>query len=239
MNWSGVDAVLFDLDGVLTPTADVHRQAWATMFDDFLVGRGDLRPFTDDDYFEHVDGKPRYDAVRGFLASRGVVLVEGDVSDPPELETVHGIGNRKNDAFLATLRRDGIAAYPGSLRLLEWLEQRGIRCAVVSSSRNAGPVLEAAGLAGRFPVLVDGLVAAARQLPGKPAPDTYQYAAAQLGVADARAVVVEDALSGVAAGRAGDFAAVIGVDRGAGAAELLAAGADLVVADLAELVPSP
>lgn len=234
-----MDAALFDLDGVLTPTADVHRLAWARMFDVFLAGRGHVRPFSDDDYFEHVDGKPRYAAVRGFLASRGIVLPEGDVSDPPQLETVHGLGNRKNDSFLETLHRDGIEAYPGSLRLLDWLDQRGIRSAVVSSSRNAGPVLVAAGLDDRFPVVVDGLVAAAERLPGKPAPDTYRFAAERLGVPPARAVVVEDALSGVAAGRAGAFAAVVGVDRGAGAAELLAAGADLVVADLAELIPSP
>ena len=233
-----MDAALFDLDGVLTPTADAHRRAWARMFDVFLAGRGDARPFSDDDYFEHVDGKPRYDAVRGFLASRGIVLPEGQVSDPPQLETVHGLGNRKNDAFLETLHRDGIEAYPGSLQLLDWLEQRGIRSAVVSSSRNAGPVLAAAGLDDRFPVVVDGLVAATEHLPGKPAPDTYRVAADRLGVPYARAVVVEDALSGVAAGRAGGFAAVVGVDRGAGTSELLAAGADIVVADLAELVPS-
>ena len=213
-------------------------RAWSDMFNEFLSGRGIAEPFTDDDYFAFVDGKPRYDAVRTFLASRGIQLPEGAIDDPPQAETVGGLGNRKNDAFLATLHRDGITAYAGSVRLLDWLAERGILVAVVSSSRNAGSVLEAAGLADRLPVVVDGLVAAAELLPGKPAPDTYEYAARLLGVPYERAVVVEDALSGVAAGQAGDFAAVVGVDRGAGADALRGAGADLVVSDLAELLPT-
>lgn len=238
MNWSPVSAALFDLDGVLTPTAEVHLRAWSDMFNNFLSARGIAEPFTDDDYFAFVDGKPRFDAVRTFLASRGIELPEGTIDDPPQAESVGGLGNRKNDAFLAALHRDGITAYPGSVRLLDWLAERGIPVAVVSSSRNAGPVLAAAGLADRLPVVVDGLVAAAERLPGKPAPDTYEYAARLLGVPCQQALVVEDALSGVAAGRAGEFAAVVGVDRGAGADALREAGADLVVSDLAELIPA-
>ena len=238
MNWSPVSAALFDLDGVLTPTAEVHLRAWSDMFNNFLSARGIAEPFTDDDYFAFVDGKPRFDAVRTFLASRGIELPEGTIDDPPQAESVGGLGNRKNDAFLAALHRDGITAYPGSVRLLDWLAERGIPVAVVSSSRNAGPVLAAAGLADRLPVVVDGLVAAAERLPGKPAPDTYEYAARLLGVPCQQALVVEDALSGVAAGRAGEFAAVVGVDRGAGADALREAGADLVVSDLAELLPA-
>lgn len=237
VNWSAVDAALFDLDGVLTPTAEVHMRAWSLMFDAFLARRGLPGRFTDADYFTYVDGKPRHDAVRAFLASRGIELPEGTPADPPDAETVWGLGNLKNADFLETLEREGIAAYPDAQRLLEWLEQRGVRTAVVSSSRNAGAVLAAAGLAERLPVVVDGLVAHAEGLPGKPAPDTYAYAADLLGVPHGRAVVVEDALSGVAAGRAGGFAAVVGVDRGAGAGALLRAGADVVVSDLDELVP--
>ncbi len=209
------------------------------MFNTFLSARGVTGPFTDADYFTYVDGRPRYEAVGLFLASRGIELPEGTSDDPAEALTVRGLGNRKNDAFLETLHRDGIAPYPGSVRLLDWLEQRGTRYAVVSSSRNAVQVLQAAGLADRIPVVVDGLVAAAEGLAGKPAPDTYQYAARLLGVACERSIVVEDALSGVAAGRAGGFAGVVGVDRGVGADALREAGADLVVSDLVELVPAP
>ncbi|WP_092606143.1 HAD family hydrolase [Raineyella antarctica] len=237
MNWSAVDAALFDLDGVLTPTSEVHMRAWAEVFDAFLATRGLAEPFTDADYFAYVDGKPRYDAVRAFLASRGIDLPEGSTDDPPGAGTVRGLGNLKNDAFLETLHRDGMAAYPGSVRLLDWLGGHGVAVAVVSSSRNAAAVLEAAGLADRFDVVVDGQVAAAEDLPGKPAPDTYRYAARLLHVPYDRAVVLEDALSGVAAGRAGGFAAVVGVDRGVGAEALREAGADKVVADLADLVP--
>jgi HAD superfamily hydrolase (TIGR01509 family) len=187
------------------------------------------------DYFDYIDGKPRYDGVRSFLASRGITLAEGEVSDDPETETVCGLGNRKNVFFSALLHDEGVAPYPGSMQLLDYLSERGTRMAVVSSSRNTPPVLEAAGLAARFPVVVDGNVAAREHLPGKPAPDTFAYAAAQLGVPKERAVVFEDALSGVAAGRAGGFGLVVGVDRGVGAEKLTESGADLVVSDLAEL----
>lgn len=231
------DAALFDLDGVLTPTAEVHMRAWAEMFNSFLAGRGLTEPYSDADYFAYVDGKPRYDGVRSFLASRGITLPEGEPTDPPEAETVCGLGNRKNGAFSAVLARDGVAPYPGSVRLLDHLAARGVAMAVVSSSQNAPMVLRAAGLDGRFDIVVDGKLARAERLPGKPAPDTYLYAADALGVPKERAVVFEDAVSGVQAGRAGAFGLVVGVDRGVGAQTLIDEGADLVVADLEELLP--
>jgi len=237
VEWSDFDGVLFDLDGVLTPTAEVHMHAWRTLFTDFLAERGDESgPYTDQDYFDHVDGKPRYDGVRSFLASRGITLPDGDPTDPPDAETVCGLGNRKNSTFNQVLKADGIVAYPGSVRLLDALREAGTAMAVVSSSRNARAVLQAAGLADRFTTVVDGEEARRLGLPGKPAPDTFLQAARELGVPRERAVVVEDATSGVAAGRAGDFGLVVGVDRGAGHAELTAAGADRAVDDLAELI---
>jgi beta-phosphoglucomutase family hydrolase len=229
-------AVLFDLDGVLTPTAEVHMRAWERMFSDFLARHGDARPYTEQDYFDHIDGKPRYDGVRSFLTSRGIELPEGSPDDPPDAETVCGLGNRKNVEFSRVLDSDGVQAYPGSVRLVDQLAEQGVALAVVSSSRNARPVLSAAGLIDRFAVIVDGNVAAERSLAGKPAPDTFVAAAQDLGVEVDRAVVMEDALSGVAAGRAGSFGLVVGVDRGAGADRLKESGADIVVSDLAELV---
>lgn len=231
------DAALFDLDGVLTPTAEVHMAAWSRMFNEFLADRGEDQPYTDADYFAHVDGKPRYDGVRDFLASRGIQLPLGEVSDPPEAETICGLGNRKNGAFAAVLASDGVRPYPGSVRFLDYLAGLGTPVAVVSSSANADAVLRAAGLRERFGVLVDGLLARSEGLPGKPAPDTFAYAARALGVPRERSVVFEDAVSGVAAGRAGAFGLVVGVDRGVGASTLLESGADLVVTDLAELLP--
>jgi len=231
--------VLFDLDGVLTPTAEVHMRAWSEMFNDFLgsySGDGDTAPYTDADYFAHVDGKPRFDGVRDFLASRHLDVPEGTPDDAPDQETVGGLGNRKNDAFNKVLDRDGVEPYPGSLALLDHLRDLGLPLAVVSSSANAPAVLEVAGIADRFDTVVDGKVATEKGIPGKPAPDTFQHAAAALGVAVADAVVLEDAVSGVKAGVAGGFGLVIGVDRGAGDA-LRDAGATLVVSDLAELVP--
>jgi beta-phosphoglucomutase family hydrolase len=228
-------AVLFDLDGVLTPTADIHTRAWRTMFDEFLVPRG-MAPFTDDDYLRYVDGKPRFDGVRSFLASRGVTLPDGALTDPPGDATVSALGNRKNELFLQILRDDGIAPYPGSMRFLEHLDARGTKVAVVSSSRNAREVLDASGLAPRFEVVTDGLVAAREHIAGKPQPDMFLDAANRLGVAPADSVVVEDAVSGVAAGRAGNFGLVVGVDRGAGHDALREHGADVVVDDLAELI---
>lgn len=237
MNILGFDAVLFDLDGVLTPTADVHMRAWNRMFSRHFTEHGITPPYTDEDYFAYVDGKPRYDGVRSALASRGVVLPEGDPSDPPGTETVCGLGNTKNTAFNEVLLEEGVEPYPGSVALLDLLVARGTAVAIVSSSRNAVPVLQAAKLADRFEVIVDGVVAIDQGLAGKPSAEMFQYAARQLGVADERAVVVEDAVSGVAAGRAGDFGLVLGVDRGAGAQALTEAGADAVVNDLGELVP--
>lgn len=236
MEWDDFDAALFDLDGVLTPTADVHMVAWRRMFTEYFEAHGVSPAYSDSDYFTYVDGKPRYDGVRACLASRGVVLPEGSPSDPPGTPTVCGLGNTKNALFDAVLREEGVVAYPGSVALLDHLAELGVAVAVVSSSRNATAVLTAAGLIDRFTVIVDGVVAADRGLPGKPEADTFRYAAQSLGVPVERAVVVEDAVSGVAAGRAGGFGLVVGVDRGAGAAELLAAGADVVVEDLGELV---
>ena len=239
VTWPDHDAVLFDLDGVLTPTAEVHMRAWSEMFNAFLSSgedpAADTSTYTDDDYFAHVDGKPRYDGVRDLLTARGIDLPEGDPSDAPTLDTVCGLGNRKNDAFNAVLERDGVSPFPGSVALLDHLRDLGMPLAVVSSSANAPAVLEAAGLAGRFVTVVDGRVATELGLPGKPAPDTFVHAATACGATPARSVVVEDAVSGVRAGAAGEFGLVIGVDRGAGAQTLTDAGAHLVVADLGEL----
>jgi beta-phosphoglucomutase family hydrolase len=238
VNWDDYDAVLFDLDGVLTPTAEVHMRAWEHLFSGYLSERGIVEPYVERDYFDYIDGKPRYDGVRSMLASRGISLPEGEPSDPTTAETVCGLGNRKNDVFAAVLAEEGVEPYPGSLQLLDHLVGRGTGLAVVSSSRNAPAVLAAAGLAERFPVVVDGAVSASHGLRGKPAADTFVYAAEQLGAPVDRTVVVEDALSGVEAGQAGGFGLVIGVDRGVGAERLRAAGADVVVRDLAEVIPA-
>lgn len=234
MDWSAHQAALFDLDGVITPTAEIHMRAWSEMFNDFL-GAGQP-PYTDDDYFRYVDGKPRYDGVRDFLASRGITLQEGEPTDPPEERTICGLGNRKNQQFNRIIARDGIEPYPGSKWLIEQLAASGTRLAVVSSSKNAPAVLQAAKLAHYFPVIVDGNLAAAEGIPGKPAPDTFRRAADLLGVEACRCVVLEDAVSGVAAGAAGGFGLVVGVDRGVGAQALTEAGADVVVQDLEELL---
>jgi beta-phosphoglucomutase family hydrolase len=238
VNWDDYDAALFDLDGVLTPTADVHMRAWQELFSSYLAEHGLGEPYVESDYFDYIDGKPRYDGVRSMLESRGITLPEGEPSDPATSETVCGLGNRKNDVFAAVLAAEGVDPYPGSVALLDRLATRGTKVAVVSSSRNAPAVLAAAGLADRFSVVVDGTVAAGLRLPGKPAPDTFAYAAARLGVSIERSVVVEDAISGVEAGEAGGFGLVIGVDRGVGAERLRAAGADVVVRDLADVVPA-
>ena len=237
MAWGAVDAVLFDLDGVITPTAEVHMHAWAEMFTPFLAEHG-VAPYTEQDYFAYVDGRPRYDGVATLLEARGIDLPWGDPSDAPATETVCGLGNRKNEMFGEVLARDGVTPYPGSVRLIDVLEARSTPMAVVSSSANAPDVLRAAGLLERFTAVVDGAVAREHSLAGKPRPDTYQYAADLLGVPHDRAVVVEDAVSGVQAGAAGGFALVVGVDRGAGAETLRANGADVVLHDLDELVPT-
>ncbi len=237
MDWGDYDAVLFDLDGVLTPTALVHMHAWQRMFNDFLAAHHpDQRSYTDDDYFQFVDGKPRYAGVRSFLASRSIELPDGTPDDAPGTLTVCGLGNEKNELFESILATDGVSAYPGSRALVEKLAADGVHLAVVSSSRNAPAVLEAAGLLEYFDTIVDGVVATERLLAGKPAPDTFVYAADLLEVPPVRCVVVEDALSGVQAGRAGRFGLVVGVDRGAGAEALTEHGATLVVRDLEELL---
>lgn len=235
MDHDGVDAVLFDLDGVITPTAEKHMQAWNQMFSAYFADRG-IEPYSDEDYFRYIDGKPRVEGIASMLAARGITLEEGDDDDPAERETVHGLGTRKNVIFRELLDQ-GIEAYPGSLEYLDALDAAGIVSCVVSSSKNAVSVLEAAGLGDRFEIVVDGLVAVAEGIPGKPLPDTYLRGAQLLGVPAERCVVIEDAVSGVQAGAAGGFARVVGVDRGAGSQVLLDAGADLVVVDLAELVP--
>lgn len=228
--WSDYDGVLFDLDGVITPTAEIHEHAWGELFAPW--------GFTQADYIAYVDGKPRYDGVRSYLASQGVVLPDGEPTDAPGDQTVCAMGNKKNTLFTDILERDGIAPYPGSAATLDLLVAINVPSAIVSSSRNAVPVLAAAGLSTRFEIVVDGLVAAETGINGKPAPDMYLMGAERLGVDPARTVVVEDATSGVAAGAAGDFAVVIGVDRGAGAEALLEHGATFVVSDLADLLDS-
>lgn len=230
-DWS---AVLFDLDGVLTPTADVHRLAWAETFAP-IFERAGVAPYTERDYFVHLDGKPRYDGVADLLASRGIELPWGTPADTADELTVCGIGNRKNEMFAQVLERDGVEPFPGSVRVLDDLRDANIPIAVVSSSRNAEAVLRAAGIRDRFAVVVDGSVAAAEGLAGKPDPAPYLDAARKLGVSPPHAVVVEDAVSGVRAGVAGGFGLVVGVDRGVSDEDLAAAGAHLVIGDLGEL----
>jgi beta-phosphoglucomutase family hydrolase len=233
----GIRGYLFDLDGVLTPTAVVHMHAWARLFTPFLEQHR-AAPYSDDDYFAYIDGKPRYDGVRSLLESRGIVMPEGEVTDAPALDTVHGLGNRKNEAFNATLAEDGVAAYPTSVAFLDAVERAGAKIAVVSSSKNAPAVLAAAGLADRFDVVVDGAVAARDGLPGKPEPDTFERAAELIGLPTTACAVVEDAESGVKAGAAGEFGIVIGVDRGVGREALEQLGADVIVDELDELIPA-
>lgn len=230
------DAVLFDLDGVLTPTAEVHMHAWQTMFEELFAEWGIEPAYTERDYFEYLDGKKRYDGVASLLHSRDVEVPWGDPSDPPETDTVCGIGNRKNEVFSRVLRRDGISPYPGSMALLDVLEDAGTRVAVVSSSKNAEEVLQAAGIRDRFDVVMDGVIAERDHLASKPAPDVFIEAARMLDVDPARSVAVEDALSGVQSAAAGGFALIVGVDRGVGADDLRSAGAHVVVEDLEELV---
>jgi beta-phosphoglucomutase family hydrolase len=231
-----IEACLFDLDGVLTPTAKVHAAAWKEMFDEFLRGRGE-RPFDAvSDYDEYVDGRPRLDGVRAFLDSRGIELPEGDPGDPPGAETVAGLGNRKNELVLRVFREQGVEAYPGSVRYVQAVREAGLRRAVVSSSANTVEILAAAGISDLFDSVVDGNVRRREGLQGKPAPDTFLYAARALGLEPVQAAVFEDALAGVAAGRAGRFGLVVGVDRVGQAEALSEHGADVVVSDLAELL---
>lgn len=240
-----VRACLFDLDGVLTKTATVHAAAWKEMFDGYVHERAErtgaeLVPFdADADYGEYVDGKPRDDGVRSFLASRGIELPEGEAGDPPGAETVTGLGDRKNEILMRMIREEGVQAYEGSVRYLEAVRGAGLRTAVVSSSANCRDVLIAAGIEELFEARVDGVVAEREHLEGKPAPDTFLAGARALGVGPDETAVFEDALAGVAAGRAGGFAWVVGVDRVGHAEALLDHGADVVVPDLAELLADP
>lgn len=251
---SGIRACLFDLDGVLTRTSVVHAAAWKSAFDDVLARSagstgssgspaGDLTPFdVRDDYRRYVDGRPRADGVRAFLSSRGIELPEGGEGRPVDDErvlTVQGVGRLKNRRFLEALRRDGVEVYDGSRRYVEAVSAAGFRCALVSSSENAVEILRVTDLARWFPTVVDGVVSAARELAGKPAPDTFRFAASELGVDPGSAAVFEDALAGVQAGRSGGFGVVVGVDRIDQAADLRGAGADVVVRDLDELLTIP
>jgi beta-phosphoglucomutase family hydrolase len=238
---TAITTCLFDLDGVLTKTAVVHSAAWAETFNEYLKGRAALSgepfvAFSANDYNAYVDGKKRADGVRDFLASRGIVLPEGDALDAAGAETVYGIGNRKNELVLALIERDGVEVYEGSRRFVQAALAAGLRTGVVSSSANTEQVLDVTGLAPLFQVRVDGVVAKEEELPGKPAPDTFLAAARSLGAEPAQAAVFEDALAGVAAGRAGDFGFVVGVDRVGQAEALREHGADLVVQDLEELL---
>lgn len=239
-----LDAVVFDLDGVLTDTAGLHREAWKETFDAYLerrAARGSepFRPFTDEDYRRYVDGKPRYRGARSFLESRGIELPYGSPDDPPEAETVCGLGNRKNERFRSRLQERGPERYESSVELVARLRERGVRTGVITSSRNGRDVLRTAGLEGLFDVRLDGIDAEERGLAGKPDPEMFLEAARHLGVVPGRTAVVEDAIAGVEAGRRGGFGLVVGVDRSGHGPALREAGADLVVTDLGELSVEP
>jgi beta-phosphoglucomutase family hydrolase len=237
-----IRACLFDLDGVLTPTAKIHAQAWKSMFDDYLRRRAEatgepFKPFDlHEDYDKYVDGLPRYDGVQSFLASRGIDLPQGEPSDPPDRETVDGLGNRKNELVLKLIAEEDVEAYPGSVRFVRAVRDAGLQCAVVSSSANCKDVLRSAKIDELFEAVVDGDVAEREQLKGKPAPDTFLAGAKSLGVEPDAAAVFEDALAGVQAGRAGRFGFVVGVNRADQADALREHGADVVVDDLADLL---
>ena len=235
-----LEAFIVDLDGVVTRTAGVHARAWKQLFDDYLKQRADKEnaPFVafdiESDYTGYVDGKPRYDGVRSFLLSRGIDLPWGATDDPPDAETVCGLGNRKNALFVDVMHTDGAEVFDTSVELIRAMKDRGIHTAVVSSSKNCQLVLETAGLMDLFEVMIDGIYAETNGIPGKPNPDTFLRGAQLLGVDPAKSALVEDAIVGVQAGRAGGFKLVIGVDRGAGRQALLDGGADVVVSDLGE-----
>lgn len=238
----GLAAFLFDLDGVVTKTATIHARAWKQLFDGFLTARAGGKQFTafrlPEDYTAYVDGKPRYDGVRSFLQSRGIELPWGDPEDPPDAETICGLGNTKDRLFAEVMHRDGVQVFDGTIALIKALRARGRRIACVSSSKNCRPVLELAGLIGLFDAIVDGNDIEQEHLTGKPAPDSYLRGAELLAAKPEQAAVIEDAVSGVAAGQAGRFKLVIGIDRGAGRAALLKAGADVVVDDMSEFAIS-
>ncbi len=234
------DAVLFDLDGVITTTEKIHSACWKKTFDEFLRARASKKgenfvPFNEtDDYLEHVDGKPRYEGVRGFLLSRAIELPEGNTNSPPSEQSVFGLGNRKNQLFTETLEKESPGIYQTSVALARYLKEAGFRLAVVSSSRNCRAVMAAAGIENLFEVTVDGVAAAEKNLRGKPQPDTFIEAASALGTEPSRSIVIEDAAAGVAAGASGGFGLVIGVARKQNENELFSNGADMVVSDLGE-----
>jgi beta-phosphoglucomutase family hydrolase len=238
----GIRACLFDLDGVLTQTAKVHAKAWKQMFDQYLKARAEARgeefvPFDPvGDYDEYVDGKPRYEGVQSFLSARGIELPRGEPSDPPDTETVDGLGNRKNEIVLKLIHDDGVQPYEGSVRYVRAVRDAGLKRAVVSSSTNCRDVLKAAGIDELFDTVIDGVVADRDHLKGKPAPDTFLAGARAVGVEPRAAAVFEDALAGVAAGHAGHFGLVVGVNRTGQADALRDHGADVVVDDLADLL---
>ncbi len=240
---TGLDALVCDLDGVITDTAGIHARSWKALFDSYLRdhARRTGIPFVpfgiDTDYIDLVDGRPRYDGVDGFLRSRGIALPWGSPDDPPDAETVCGLGNRKNTLFRSVLEEEGATVFPGAVRLLDRFKDAGGKVAVVSSSKNCTAVLKSVGLDGYFDAQVDGRIAADLGLPGKPAPDTFLEGAQRLGVPPDHAAVVEDAVAGVQAGHAGGFRLVIGIDRGAGTEALRAGGADVVVNDLGDFLP--
>jgi beta-phosphoglucomutase family hydrolase len=235
------DAMLFDMDGVVTDTASVHASCWKMMFDDFLSNHAGDRPNqpfdVNSDYAVYVDGKPRNEGVRDFLASRGITLPEGTHDSPPTEDSIYGLGNRKNELVTESLDKTGVIAFPGTVAVLRALPSNGIRAALVTSSQNAHLILRAVKLETTFDAVVDGEVLATNKIPGKPAPDCFLKAADLLGVPASRAVVIEDAISGVQAGVAGRFGLVIGVARRHDAEALLKNGADLVIQDLAEILP--
>jgi beta-phosphoglucomutase family hydrolase len=239
-----VRACLFDLDGVLTDTASVHKKAWKTMFDSYLreLAQRTGEPFVEfdiaADYLTYIDGKKREDGVRSFLSARGISLPEGDPDDDPSTETVHGLGNRKNELFHETIREDGVLVFDGSRRYLEAVASAGLAVAVVSSSANTREVLETTGLDKFVQQRVDGVTMREEHIAGKPAPDSFVRAGELLGVPPAEAAVFEDALAGVQAGKRGNFGCVVGVDRVGQAEALRRNGASVVVTDLAELLPS-
>jgi beta-phosphoglucomutase family hydrolase len=237
---AAVSAVIFDLDGVVTDTATIHARAWKSLFDEFLSARPaaageDHRAFSDDDYRRFVDGKARHDGVDSFLQSRGIQLEAGHPGDDPGALTVYGLGNAKNRRFLEVVAAEGVPVFDATVEFVRALKRRGVQTAVVSASENCAAVLEAAGVAALFEERVDGLDALVLGLPGKPDPALFLEAARRLGVAPGRAAVVEDAIAGVEAGRAGGFGVVIGVDRSRRGTELLRGGADMVVSGLGEL----
>ena len=237
-----ISACLFDLDGVLTRTATVHAAAWKQMFDEFLRAHAESTgapyvPFdAHEDYDRYVDGKPRLDGTRDFLRSRGINLPEGKDDDPPGAPTIRGLSNRKNDLVVEKIRTDGVQTYDGSVDYVRRVRAAGLKTAVVSSSANTKDVLACTNMTDLFDTVVDGVVARERQLPGKPAPDTFLEGARELGADAAHSAVFEDAQAGVAAGRAGRFGFVVGVDRVGQADALRRGGADVVVADLSELL---